>query len=95
MFQSIINADDNFDKWLISFKKKAESEGISIKTINKIKKSIISLGSFDGFHLCHLKIITKLISISQKKSIPTVIMTFDPHPKSILKKQRLKNYTLQ
>ena len=34
MFQSIVNADENFDKWLISFKEKAESEGISIDTIN-------------------------------------------------------------
>ena len=30
MFQSIVNANDKFDRWLISFKKKAESKGISI-----------------------------------------------------------------
>ena len=43
MFQSIVNADDNFDKWLISFKKKAESEGISIETINKVMDKAIFL----------------------------------------------------
>jgi len=43
MFQSIVNADDNFDKWLISFKEKAESEGISIETINKVMDKAIFL----------------------------------------------------
>ncbi len=42
-FQSIAKADDNFDKWLISFKKKAESEGISIETINKVMDKAIFL----------------------------------------------------
>ena len=43
MLQSIVNADDNFDKWLISFKKKAETEGISIETINKVMDKAIFL----------------------------------------------------
>tara|TARA_B100000686_G_scaffold21236_1_gene19394 strand:- start:137 stop:1132 length:996 start_codon:yes stop_codon:yes gene_type:complete len=42
-FQPIAKADDNFDKWLISFKKKAESEGISIETINKVMDKAIFL----------------------------------------------------
>ena len=42
-FQSIANAGDNFDKWLISFKKKAETEGISIETINKVMDKAIFL----------------------------------------------------
>ena len=42
-FQSIAKADDNFDKWLISFKKKAESECISIETINKVMDNAIFL----------------------------------------------------
>ena len=42
-FQTIVNADDNFDKWLISFKKKAETEGISIVTINKVMDKAIFL----------------------------------------------------
>ncbi len=43
MFQSIVNADDSFDKWLISFKKKAETKGISIVTINKVMDKAIFL----------------------------------------------------
>ncbi len=43
MFQSIVNANDKFDRWLISFKKKAESEGISIETINKVMDKAIFL----------------------------------------------------
>jgi len=43
LFQSIVNADDNFNNWLISFKKKAEYEGISIETINKVMDKAIFL----------------------------------------------------
>ena len=43
LLQSNAIADDNFDKWLISFKKEAEREGISIKTINKVMDKAIFL----------------------------------------------------
>ena len=43
MFHSIANAEDNFDKWLISFKNKAEKEGISIETINNVMDKAIFL----------------------------------------------------
>ena len=43
MFHTIANADDNFDEWLIAFKKKAEKEGISIETVNKVMNKAIFL----------------------------------------------------
>ena len=43
IFQSIVNADDNFNNWVISFKKKAVSEGISTKTVNKVMDKAIFL----------------------------------------------------
>ena len=49
MFQTIVNADDNFDKWLISFKKKAGREGISIETINKVMDKAIFLPKVIGY----------------------------------------------
>jgi len=41
--QSIILADANFNEWVLDFKKKAKSEGISSKTVNKIMNKAIFL----------------------------------------------------
>ena len=41
--QSIVLADNNFNEWILDFKKKALSEGISTKTVNNIMDKAIFL----------------------------------------------------
>ena len=41
--QSIVFADTNFNEWVLDFKKKAKSEGISSKTVNNIMDKAIFL----------------------------------------------------
>jgi len=41
--QSIVLADNNFNEWVLEFKKKAKSEGISSKTVNYIMDKAIYL----------------------------------------------------
>ena len=41
--QSIVLADNNFNEWVLDFKKKAQSEGISSKTINSIMDKAVFL----------------------------------------------------
>ena len=41
--QSIVLADSNFNEWVLDFKKKAKSEGISSKTVNNIMDKAIYL----------------------------------------------------
>ena len=58
-------------------------------SINKIKffeKSILTIGVFDGLHLGHMRIIKKTSKISLSKKLPSVLITFHPHPKKILTK---------
>jgi len=52
----------------------------------KLSHSALTIGGFDGLHLGHLEIINKLKNISIEKSVPSVVITFDPIPKSYFNK---------
>ena len=49
------------------------------------KNSVITVGTFDGIHLGHQKIIEKLNDIKRLKDLRNVIVTFEPHPQIVLK----------
>lgn len=53
--------------------------------LKKYNNSVITIGSFDGMHKGHLDIINHTNYISKKNNIPSIAITFDPHPQSILK----------
>ncbi len=55
-----------------------------IETLPKFKKPVITIGSFDGLHLGHQKILEKVISEAQKIDGESLIITFDPHPRKII-----------
>lgn len=44
------------------------------------KNLCLTIGNFDGVHLGHQAIISRLIEISQQKNLASAIMTFEPHP---------------
>ena len=56
----------------------------SIKDLTKNKITILTLGTFDGIHPGHLKIIDKLVSCSKEKGCRNVVITFHPHPRTVL-----------
>ena len=43
LIQSIVLADNNFNEWVLDFKKKAQNEGISSKTVNSIMDKAVFL----------------------------------------------------
>jgi riboflavin kinase / FMN adenylyltransferase len=49
------------------------------------KNSIITVGTFDGIHLGHREIISKVNELKSQGNFRTVVVTFDPHPQLILK----------
>jgi len=49
------------------------------------KNSVITVGTFDGIHLGHQKIIEKLNDIKRLKGLRSVVVTFEPHPQIVLK----------
>lgn len=48
--------------------------------------SVITIGTFDGVHIGHQKIIERLVNVSQNKSLESVVLTFFPHPRMVLQK---------
>lgn len=58
----------------------------SIDDFQTGKKTIATIGTFDGVHIGHQKIIEKLIYNSKVSGCESLILTFFPHPRMILQK---------
>ena len=56
----------------------------SIFDFNPIGKTIITLGTFDGVHIGHKKIISRLLKSAQIEDLETVVITFAQHPRNVL-----------
>lgn len=56
----------------------------SISEFNSTKKTIVTIGTFDGVHIGHQKIIEKLIQETKKADCESLILTFFPHPRMVL-----------
>jgi len=54
--------------------------------------SAVTIGSFDGVHLGHQALIQKLVTAANKSKIPSVVLTFYPHPSVVLHGRRPSFY---
>ena len=52
--------------------------------IPSVKNTILTIGTFDGLHLGHQKILNKITNESKELNLKSVLITFDPKPSSIL-----------
>ncbi|MEJ6792046.1 MAG: bifunctional riboflavin kinase/FAD synthetase [Lacinutrix sp.] len=48
--------------------------------------TVVTIGTFDGVHIGHQKIIQRLIEVAKNKGLTSTILTFFPHPRMILQK---------
>ena len=44
----------------------------------------LTIGSFDGVHRGHVKVVRRLLQSARRQGAPTAVMTFDPHPRCVL-----------
>ena len=50
--------------------------------LKSARGGVYALGNFDGVHLGHKEIISKVVDISISKNIPSGVLIFDPHPRN-------------
>lgn len=62
-----------------------------MQTINDISRypglpSAVCVGVFDGVHLGHRSLISRLVADAKARGLASVVVTFDPHPRIVLSK---------
>ena len=55
-----------------------------LRQFKSSKKTIVTIGTFDGVHLGHRKIIDRLVNESKMNGFESVVLTFFPHPRMVL-----------
>lgn len=80
-----------------------------VSKINKDKKTVVTIGTFDGVHLGHKKILNKVLDLEEEISGRNFLITFEPHPRNVVsqayhlnilttleeKTELLKNYGIE
>ena len=53
---------------------------------DQIKDSVVTIGTFDGVHRGHQKIIKRLVTIADTEQLQALVLTFFPHPRMVVQK---------
>lgn len=56
----------------------------SISSFVAEKPTVVTIGTFDGVHLGHQKIIAQITTAAQEKDCDSLVLTFFPHPRMVL-----------
>ncbi|TDE55326.1 bifunctional riboflavin kinase/FAD synthetase [Flavobacterium sp. GT3P67] len=56
----------------------------SINDFSSTKKTILTLGTFDGVHIGHKKILKKITQNTENEKYESLVLTFFPHPRMVL-----------
>ena len=66
---------------------------INIKGLNEIPKDIgatvVTIGSYDGIHQGHQRIIRELVQQARQQQLAAVVISFDPYPKEFFLGERV------
>ena len=55
-----------------------------VNSVPEFKNAILTIGSFDGVHRGHQKIIQRLNRLAKEVGGESVLITFDPHPRQVI-----------
>ncbi len=55
------------------------------QTPDGLRPCVATLGNFDGVHRGHRAVLNALIEVGRQRGLPSVAVTFDPHPIAVLR----------
>lgn len=58
----------------------------NLESFPRLENAVVTIGSFDGVHLGHRTLIDQVISLAKEADGPSVVVTFEPHPRLVLEK---------
>jgi len=54
---------------------------------NPSRRTVVTIGTFDGVHLGHRKIIKRINDVAKEKNLESTLLTFFPHPRMVLQQK--------
>ncbi len=54
----------------------------------RLTRSVVTMGNFDGLHLGHQCLVRNTVEDAHRLGIPSVVLTFEPHPLKVLAPER-------
>ncbi|NNE30160.1 MAG: riboflavin biosynthesis protein RibF [Saprospiraceae bacterium] len=58
-----------------------------LKDLPEFRNAILTIGSFDGVHKGHQRILKLVLDLASKENGESIVVTFHPHPRIVLKKE--------
>jgi FAD synthase len=58
---------------------------LNLSQLPDFQNTIITIGSFDGLHSGHKSILDKVQNLALAHGAESIVVTFDPHPRMVLK----------
>ena len=58
----------------------------SLEDFKKLNNAIVTTGTFDGVHIGHQAILSRVVEFAKKEKGESVLITFFPHPRMVLQK---------
>lgn len=54
-----------------------------------LRGGVVAIGNFDGVHRGHQHVLLRALEEAERLGVPALVLTFDPHPRSVFQPQRL------
>jgi len=59
-------------------------------TVNSLKNTIVTIGTYDGVHIGHRAVLNKMQLLGKENTLTDVVLTFSPHPRLVVSKDTHK-----
>ncbi|MGB3387949.1 MAG: bifunctional riboflavin kinase/FAD synthetase [Pseudaminobacter sp.] len=53
-----------------------------------LRGGVVAIGNFDGVHRGHQQVLSRALEEAQKRGVPALVLTFDPHPRTVFQPQK-------